>query len=69
MINLSGISNNSVVEKLLRFPLRLIPSNMVLPILQGRLKGKKWIVGLSNHGCWLGSYKYEKQTLNSVKNG
>ena len=49
--------------RLLRFSLRLIPTGMKLPILQGKLKGKRWIVGLSNHGCWLGSYEYEKQIL------
>ena len=32
-----------------------------MPILQGPLRGKKWIVGSSNHGCWLGSYEHDKQ--------
>ena len=32
-----------------------------MPILQGPLRGKRWIVGSSNHGCWLGSYEYNKQ--------
>lgn len=36
---------------------------MVLPIMQGRLRGYKWIAGSSNHGCWLGSYEYAKQHL------
>jgi FkbM family methyltransferase len=34
---------------------------MVLPILQGRLKGKKWIVGSGEHGYWLGSYELGKR--------
>ncbi|MCL6622961.1 MAG: FkbM family methyltransferase, partial [Syntrophobacterales bacterium] len=52
-------------------PLKLLPSNMVMPIWQGRLKGRKWIVGSSNHGCWLGSYEYEKRLLfeSTVKEG
>jgi FkbM family methyltransferase len=29
--------------------------------MQGPLRGKKWTVGSSTHGCWLGSYEYEKQ--------
>jgi FkbM family methyltransferase len=39
--------------------------------LQGRLRGKKWVVGSSNHGCWLGSYEYEKRRLfeRTVKEG
>lgn len=45
----------------MRFPLRLIPPNMVIPVLQGKLRGYKWIAGSSNHGCWLGSYEFEKQ--------
>lgn len=36
---------------------------MQLPIMQGRLKGKKWIVGSSTHGCWLGSYEFDKQQI------
>jgi FkbM family methyltransferase len=32
-----------------------------MPIMQGPLRGKKWTVGSSTHGCWLGSYEYEKQ--------
>lgn len=63
MINFSGISNKSIIGKLLRLPLRVIPPNLIVSILQGKLKGKKWIVGSGNHGCWLGSYEYEKQIL------
>jgi FkbM family methyltransferase len=62
MLNFSGIPN-STIGKVLRFPLKLIPKDIIIPILQGRLKGKKWIVGSSNHGCWVGSYEYEKQKL------
>jgi len=71
MINISGISDMNALGKLLRFPLKLIPQKMIMPILQGRLKGKKWIVGSSNHGCWLGSYEYDKQILFSrtIKEG
>jgi len=34
---------------------------MALPILQGKLRGFKWIAGSSNHGCWLGSYEHHKR--------
>ena len=27
------------------------------------MRGMKWISGSSTHGCWLGSYEYEKQRL------
>lgn len=32
-----------------------------MPILHGRLRGRKWIVGSSVHGCWLGSYELAKR--------
>jgi hypothetical protein len=60
MINFSGISNKSIMGKLLRYPLRFIPKDMKLPILQGKLQGKWWIAGSSNYGCLLGSYEYNK---------
>jgi FkbM family methyltransferase len=61
MANLSGISNETFIGKMLRAPLRLIPRRMVLPILQGALRGKKWTAGSAAHGCWLGSYEFHKQ--------
>ncbi len=60
-MNFSGISDKSFGGKILRFPLRLISPDTVLPILQGKLKGLKWVTGSSNHGCWLGSYEYDKR--------
>jgi FkbM family methyltransferase len=36
---------------------------MPMPILQGKLRGKKIIVGSSQHGCWLGSYEYHERLL------
>jgi FkbM family methyltransferase len=60
-MNLSGISNDSLFGRALRLPLRLIPKNACVPILQGPSRGNRWIIGSSNHGCWLGSYEYEKQ--------
>jgi len=60
-INFSAIPEKSFLGRLMRFPLRSLPRNMTVPILQGRLKGMKWIVGSSNHGCWLGSYEHDKR--------
>ncbi|MDW8002917.1 MAG: FkbM family methyltransferase [Deltaproteobacteria bacterium] len=61
--NFSAISNRTLFGKLLRLCLKFVPDGTIVPILQGKLRGKKWIVGSSNHGCWLGSYEYEKQRL------
>lgn len=57
VINFSGLSNSS----LLGCALRLIPNAAEVRILQGPLRGKCWIAGSWNHGCWLGSYEAEKQ--------
>lgn len=32
-----------------------------MPVLQGPLRGSRWIAGASDHGCWLGSYELAKQ--------
>jgi FkbM family methyltransferase len=61
MINLSGISPAGLLGRLLRLPLRLLPGNLVVRVLQGPLRGAKWIVGAATHGSWLGSYEAEKQ--------
>lgn len=63
MENLHRISYSSLIGRLLRFPLHLIPHEAQVPILWGKCKGQKWIVGSSNHGCWIGSYELEKRLL------
>ena len=57
------MSTGSILGKLIRLPLKLIPKSAVIPILQGKLKGKKWIAGSLMHGCWLGNYEYEKRII------
>lgn len=64
-MNFSSISNRSLAGKALRMPLRLIPANAPVPILQGPLRGKLWVKGSSDNGCWLGSFEYDKQRLMS----
>jgi len=60
-MNLSRVTDQTFIGKILRLPLRLIPAQTVLPILQGPLKGEKWIIGSGVHGYWLGIYENEKQ--------
>ncbi len=72
MINFSRVSDKSIVRKIFRLLVKLIPRNTILYILQGKLKGKKWIIGsYPAHSCWLGSYEYKQQTLFSkiIKQG
>jgi FkbM family methyltransferase len=63
MFNFSGISRDSFCGRILRWPLRVIPKSTVVRVLQGELKGSRWIVGAATHGCWLGSYECGKQRL------
>lgn len=61
MIDLSRVSARSLAGRALRAPLRLVPGGLVVPVLQGRLRGARWIVGSSTHGCWLGCYEATHQ--------
>src|ERR1039458_761748 len=51
----------NIWARAIRSPSRLLPPATVLPILSGRLRGQKWIVGSGVHSCWIGSYEWEKQ--------
>lgn len=61
MIDLSRISRFSHLGRALRAPLSWVPHGIVVPVLQGPLRGHKWVVGSSVHGCWLGMYEAAKQ--------
>lgn len=63
MIDFTGISRASIVGRALRLPLRLLPAGMKVRIVQGPLRGRRWIVGAGVHGYWLGSYERDKQEL------
>jgi len=71
MINFSSISQNSISGIVMRFFAELIPKNTKLFILQGRLKGKKWVKGSGTNGYWLGTYELDKQKvfIEKVKKG
>jgi FkbM family methyltransferase len=62
-MNFSAIPKNSLIGRILRFPLKLLPAEMILPILQGPSRGMRWIVGSGDHGYWLGSYEIGFQKL------
>jgi len=61
MLNFSGVSRAGLIGRLLRLPLALIPKGMVVRVLQGRLRGYRWIANASTRGCWLGSCEMSKQ--------
>ena len=59
-MNFSASPESTFTGRLLRFLLRVIPQGTRMPILQGPASGLRWIVGAGNHGCWLGTYEYER---------
>ena len=63
MINFSKISAKSLSGGLLRKLLGLIPNDTVLLILQGPMRGRKWIKGSGVSGYWLGTYELEHQQI------
>lgn len=71
MINFSALPNTNLLGKISRYPLRVLPRTMTVRILQGPLRGKKWIVGSQRHAFWLGSYEPDMQDLivREVKQG
>jgi FkbM family methyltransferase len=56
-------TKRSLLRRLLRLPLRLVPGFVRMPILSGPLRGQRWIVGSSIHDAWLGTYEADKQAL------
>ena len=57
---LSYLDSRSAVGRLIRLPLRLIPSEAVVPIVSGPMCGMKWIAGSMPHGAWLGTLERRK---------
>ena len=60
MIDRPAISNQLLLGRLLRLPLKIIPKNTEISIKSGVCKGLKWTVGSGNHD-WLGPSELTKQ--------
>lgn len=61
MINFSLLQNP--LGNFLRLFLKIIPSETILPIVQGRLRGKLWVKGSGVNSYWLGTYEFNMQKL------
>lgn len=60
-MDLPLVSSETILGKTVRLPLRLLPRSLAVPIMTGRLRGKRWIVGSAIHRCWFGIYERAKQ--------
>lgn len=59
---LARIPSATILGRLMRLPLHLIPRRTVVRIQSGPLRRRKWIVGSGGHGYWLGTYEAEMQS-------
>jgi FkbM family methyltransferase len=57
------LAPGTFLGKVARLPLKFLSQDRQVPILSGKLRGKKWIVGSSIHACWLGIYELDKQKV------
>ncbi len=70
-LNFTELSSTTLLGRAVRYPLRILPRSLAVPILTGQLRGKKWIVGAHRHACWLGSYEayFQKVVAREVRPG
>jgi FkbM family methyltransferase len=54
------LSSGTLLGKILRLPLSLIPSQAEVRILRGPLRGKKWIKGSGPNAYWFGTYEVDR---------
>jgi len=54
------LSSGTLLGRILRLPLSLIPSEAEVRILKGPLRGKKWIKGAGPNAYWFGTYEVER---------
>jgi FkbM family methyltransferase len=54
---LTAIPSESNAGALLRLPLRILPRQLVVPIVRGPMRGTRWVIGAGIHSCWIGTYE------------
>ncbi len=54
---MAGAKLRAFAERVARWPLRLVPGRMWMPIMSGPARGFWWRVGTANHSFWLGQYE------------
>src|SRR5580704_6835705 len=58
-----ALSSGEIFGRLLRAPLKLIPTSTPVRIISGELRGRRWIPESAIHRCWMGWYERDKQHL------
>lgn len=48
---------NTILGRIARMPLRLLPRDAVVPMLSGKARGAKWIAHSGLHGFWIGTFE------------
>lgn len=56
-------SGANPLGRLLRLPLKLVPPLVPMRVLSGPLRGRRWLSTAGPHGCWLGIYESDLQSL------
>jgi FkbM family methyltransferase len=56
-------NNQTLLGRLLRLPLALVPEGKPVPILRGPARGLKWIAGSGPHSNWLGFNEVRKRKI------
>ena len=52
-----------LILRRLGISVRCLPDDLIVPILQSRIRGKKWIVGSGPYSYWMGAFEYNKRVL------
>jgi len=64
-------STQTLLSKILRWPLSLIPSETEVRVLRGPLRGMKWVKGAGPNAYWVGSYEVSRlrEFVNVLRQG
>lgn len=64
-------STQTVLSRILRWPLSLIPSEAKVRVLRGPIRGMKWVRGAGPNAYWIGSYEVNRlrEFANALKQG
>jgi FkbM family methyltransferase len=70
-VDLSLISHETLLGKVIRLPFKLLPAGAVVRVLRGPARGKRWLADSSTHGFWLGYWELDNQRrfANSLRPG